>query len=338
MKKKSDIIKKYFTRLFLLSTIGLALFCSFLVYLFIPGPLTEDKVIIIEPGTSVKKITSILYKENIISKPLIFNGIVILYDTIKSPLKSGEYKFTRKVSALQVIRILSSGKSMVRKFIIPEGETIHSIISRLKENDRMIGTIDENVTEGFIFPSTYHYSFRDQKSMLLMDMKRQMSAVLDDLMPKLSPDSPLKSRIDVLTLASIVEKEALFDDEKPRIAAVFINRLKKRMKLQADPTTIYAITKGKKELGRMLRKKDLKIHSDYNTYHIYGLPPTPIACPGVKSIEAVISPLNTKELYFVVDGRGRHKFASNLIEHNQNIVEYRRNRRIKKNGLLTSNR
>jgi UPF0755 protein len=110
------------------------------------------------------------------------------------------------------------------------------------------------------------------------------------------------------------------------------------MKLQADPTTIYAITNGKEKLGRMLTKRDLKIHSDYNTYHIYGLPPTPIACPGQKSIEAVIYPLNTKELYFVVDGRGRHKFASNLIEHNQNIAEYKRNRILKKNGLLTNNK
>lgn len=289
----------------------------------------EDKVITFEPGTSVRKITSILYSEKIISRPLIFNPIAIIYDIAKSPLKSGEYRFTKNISPLQVIRILSSGKSMVRKFVIPEGETVDSVISSLKENEKLIGTIDENVIEGYLFPSTYHYSFRDQRSKLLIDMKRQMSSILDELMPELKPDSPLKSRIDVLTLASIVEKEALFDDEKPRIAAVYINRLNKRMKLQADPTTIYAITNGKGRLGRPLRRKDLKIKSEYNTYHIYGLPPTPIACPGKKSIEAVISPLKTNELYFVVDGRGRHKFAKTHREHLKNIAEYKRNRKKK---------
>lgn len=307
----------------------LALLCSLLVYLFLPGPLSEDKIIIIEPGTSVRKVTSVLYQEKIIANPLIFNPTAILYDAIKSPLKSGEYQFTRKISPLQVIRVLSSGKSMVRKFTIPEGDTVFNIISRLKTDEKLIGSIDENITEGFLLPSTYHYSFRDQRSKLLIDMKREMSAVLDELMPSLTSDSPLKTRLDVLTLASIVEKEALFDDEKPRIAAVYINRLNKRMKLQADPTTIYAMTMGKGKLGRPLRKKDLKIHSEYNTYHIYGLPPTPIACPGEKSIEAVIKPLKTDELYFVVDGRGRHKFAKTHAQHRQNIAEYKRYRKKK---------
>lgn len=315
---------------FIISLICLsALFCSFLVYLFLPGPLLEDKIIIIERGTPVRKVTSILHRERIISNPLIFNPVAILYDSIKSPLKSGEYQFTKSTSPLQVIRVLSSGKSMVRKFTIPEGENVHSIISRLQLDQKLIGTIDENVIEGFLLPSTYHYSFRDQRSKILIDMKRQMSSVLDKLMPELSDDSPLKSRLDVLTLASIVEKEALFDDEKPRIAGVYINRLNKRMKLQADPTTIYAMTKGKGKLNRSLRRKDLKFKSEYNTYHIYGLPPTPIACPGEKSIEAVIKPLKTKDLYFVVDGRGRHKFATNHAEHKKNIAEYRKNRKKK---------
>lgn len=329
MENKSEIVKYHLSRIILLSIFLLAIFCSLLVYLFLPGPSMEDKVITFEPGTSVRKITSILHNEKVISNPLIFNPIAIIYDTIKSPLKSGEYQFTKNISPLQVIRILSSGKSMVRKFVIPEGENVYSIISALKENEKLIGSIDENVTEGFLFPSTYHYSFRDQRSKLLIDMKRHMSSILDELMPELQPDSPLRTRLEVLTLASIVEKEALFDDEKPRIAAVYINRLNKRMRLQADPTTIYAMTKGKEKLGRALRRKDLKIKSEYNTYFIYGLPPTPIACPGKKSIEAVIKPLKTNELYFVVDGRGRHKFANTHKQHLRNIAEYKRNRRKK---------
>ena len=167
-------------------------------------------------------------------------------------------------------------------------------------------------------------------------MKRQMSEVLDSLMPNLSVDSPLKTRLEVLTLASIVEKEALFDDEKPHIAGVFINRLKLGMKLQADPTTIYAITLGKSKLGRLLTRNDLKIQSEYNTYFTTGLPPTPIACPGIKSIEAVIRPLKTKDLYFVVDGTGRHKFSSNYEAHNKNITDYRK--KVAKNSIGSPNK
>jgi UPF0755 protein len=334
VKVKSEIFKYHFSRLFLFSICVLALFCSLLVYLLLPGPLVEDTVVIIEPKTSIRKITAELYQQKIISNPIIFNCVLIVYNVVKSSLKSGEYQFTKNISPIQVIRILASGKSLVRKFVIPEGETVHSIVLRLKSDDKLIGSIDESLTEGFLFPNTYHYSFRDQRSKLLIDMKRQMASALDELMPQLAEDSPLKSRLEVLTLASIVEKEALFDDEKPRIAGVFINRLKKNMKLQADPTTIYAITNGKEKLGRNLTKKDLKIHSEYNTYHVYGLPPAPIACPGLKSIEAVIRPVKSSELYFVVDGLGRHKFASNLEQHNINIAEYKN---FRKNAILTNN-
>jgi UPF0755 protein len=160
-----------------------------------------------------------------------------------------------------------------------------------------------------------------------------MSEILDKYMLELSPDSPLKTRMDVLTLASIVEKEAFFDDEKPHIAGVFINRLKKGMKLQADPTTIYGITLGKSKLGRMLTRKDLLIKSEYNTYHIHGLPPTPIACPGIKSIAAVVHPLKTNDLYFVVDGTGRHKFSHDFKIHNNNIQEYHNKRKKLETGI-----
>ena len=173
-------------------------------------------------------------------------------------------------------------------------------------------------------PSTYFYTFQDQRNKIVATMTKLMSDTLDELMPQLSQDSPIKTREDVLILASIVEKEALFDEERPRIAAVFLNRMKKKMKLQADPTTIYAITLGKYKLGRPLTKSDLKTISKFNTYHSLGLPPTPIACPGRKSIEAVIKPLKTKDIYFVVDGTGGHKFSSTLQSHIENVNAYRK--------------
>lgn len=305
----------------------LSLLSLILVYLLIPGPLKEDKIVIIEPGSTIKQITLQLSKEQIIHLPTLFYAISASYDLVKSPLKSGEYSFIKGVSALRVIRTLSSGKSINHKFLVTEGELVYNVIAKLKNEPRLIGDIEENVTEGFLMPSTYYFSFRDQRSKILLDMKRNMSTILDIVMEELEPDSPLKTRLDVLTLASIVEKEALYDQEKPRIAAVFINRLKKNMKLQADPTSIYAITHGKKKLGRMLTRKDLKIKSDYNTYYVKGLPPTPISCPGLKSIEAVIKPLKTKELYFVVDGKGGHRFATNYSDHRKNIAAYKRLRR-----------
>ncbi len=302
----------------------LALSSSLLLYLLLPGPLNEEKIVIINPGTSIINITKELEEQNIITHPWCFILIAEIYGHLKSSLKSGEYEFSSHISPLQVIRILSSGHSIIRKFIIPEGATVHDVISRLETEPRLIGALQENVVEGYLLPATYFYSFRDQRTKLLLDMKRQMSDILDELMPNLTLDSPIKTRLEVLTLASIVEKEALFDDEKPHIAGVFINRLKLGMKLQADPTTIYAVTKGKSKLGRPLTRTDLKIPSEYNTYFTTGLPPTPIACPGIKSIEAVIKPLKTKDLYFVVDGTGRHKFSSNYDVHNKNIIDYRK--------------
>ncbi len=151
-----------------------------------------------------------------------------------------------------------------------------------------------------------------------------MSANLDKVMQNLAPDSPLKTRLEVLTLASIIEKEAGSNAEKPIIAAVFINRLKKNMKLQADSTTIYALTEGKFKLARALTKKDLLQELPYNTYYIKGLPPGPISCPSLKSLEAVVKSAKTDALFFVVDGKGGHNFSNNLNDHNRFVETYRK--------------
>lgn len=306
-----------------LTTIVLGMHFLF-IYLMLPGPLEGENIIIIEPKTKIKQISAIMYQNQIIRNEYVFRIVASIYSRIKQPLKSGEYQFTHKVTPLQVIRILSSGKSVIHKLILPEGSTVNEVISKIENENRLIGSIQENITEGFLMPSTYFYTFRDQRNTLISQMKNLMSNILDELMPNLKNDSPLKTRMDVLTLASIIEKEAYFDDEKPKIAAVFLNRLKRNMKLQADPTTIYSITQGKTKFIGPLTKAQLRNKSPYNTYHVFGLPPTPIACPGRKSIEAVISPAITKDLYFVVDGSGRHKFAETLEQHNINVANYRK--------------
>jgi len=324
-------IKHIFSPILILIVGSILLGHVVFVYLMLPGVLEEEKIIIIEPNTRIKDIARHLHKEGVVRNKLAFTIIAKFYSKFRSPLRSGEYEFTKQVTPLQVIRILSSGKSMIHKLVVPEGSTVSHIIGKLEAEHRFIGTINENIEEGFLMPSTYFYTFRDQRSKIILHMKTLMSEVLDELMPKLSPDSPIKTRLEVLTLASIVEKEAMYDDEKPHIAGVFINRLKKNMKLQADPTTIYAITLGKYKLDHPLTKSELRINSPYNTYYTSGLPPTPIACPGRKSIEAVIFPMKTNDLYFVVDGTGRHNFSSNLEAHNMNIAHYKKIKSIKNN-------
>lgn len=297
-------------------------FCIF--YLFAPGSLAENKTVIIKPKLSIDQIAMILDDHNIIKYPILFSFLAKIY-SLKHSIKSGEYIFTQNISPIQTLRILSSGKSIIHKMLIPEGMLVHEIIKKINSEERLVGEIIGTIPEGFLMPSTYFFSYGDQKEQIIDKMRKLMSLQLDKVMEKLSPNSLLKTRLDVLILASIVEKEAILDAEKPLIAAVFLNRLKKHMKLQSDPTTIYAITLGKDKLIRPLTKKDLAIQSPYNTYYVFNLPPGAISCPGVKSLEAVVNPAKIDSLYFVVNGMGGHNFSNNFNDHNKHIKSYRKN-------------
>ncbi len=289
-----------------------------------PSLLAENKTIIIKPKLSVDQISTILHDNKIIKYRQLFGLLAKIY-SLKHPIKSGEYIFTPNISPIQTLRILSSGKSIIHKMLIIEGTTVNEIINKINDEERLVGEIQGTIPEGFLMPATYFFSYGDQKEQIIDKMRRLMSAYLDKAMEKLSPYSPLKTRLDILILASIVEKEASLDAEKPLIAAVFINRLNKHMKLQADPTTIYAITLGKDKLGRALTRKDLAIQSPYNTYYVFGLPLGAIACPGEKAIDAVVNPAKIDSLYFVVNGKGGHNFSNNLGDHNNHVQTYRQN-------------
>ncbi|HJD55803.1 MAG TPA: endolytic transglycosylase MltG [Rickettsia endosymbiont of Pyrocoelia pectoralis] len=312
---------------FFFAIVSLIIFITLLnfsiFYIFVPGSLTQNKTIIIEPKLSVNQIVTKLYSNEVIKYPEIFKIVAKIY-SVKNPLKSGEYVFTPNISPFQALKILASGKSVIHKMIIYEGSVVNEITNKISEEQRLIGEIKGIVPEGFLMPSTYFFSYGDQKEQLIEQMRSLMSANLDKVMTQLSPGSPLKTRLEVLTLASIVEKEAGTNAEKPIIAAVFINRLKKNMKLQADPTTIYALTEGKFKLARPLTKKDLLQELAYNTYYIKGLPPGPICCPSLKSLEAVVKPAKTDALFFVVDGKGGHNFSNNLNDHNRFVDSYRK--------------
>lgn len=322
MFKKILKIKIVFVTITLILLISGINFCIF--YLFVPGLLAESKTLIIKPKLSINQITTILNDNKIIKYPYLFAFLTKIY-SLKHPIKSGEYIFTQNISPMQTLKILSSGKSIIHKMIIPEGMLVHEIIQKINNEERLIGEILGTIPEGFLMPSTYFFSYGDQKEQIIDKMRKLMSLQLDKVMEKLSPNSPLKTRLDVLILASIVEKEASLDAEKPLIAAVFLNRLTKHMKLQADPTTIYAITLGKDKLARRLTKKDLAIQSPYNTYYVFNLPPGAISCPGVKSLEAVVNPAKVDSLYFVVNIMGGHNFSNNLNDHNKYVEIYRKN-------------
>jgi UPF0755 protein len=317
--------------LFLILILIFILIISFLnisiVYLNAPSPLTKSIELILPHGSTRSEISSKLYDAGVIKYPALFSLYLKLYG-IKYKIKSGEYSFTSKISPRQVIQILIEGKSIIHKLTIPEGLTVNDILTKIDAIEILTGEISRDVPEGYLFPSTYFYSYGDQKQKIIDLMRNKMSKIIDKYISDLHPSSTLKTRLDVLILASIIEKETIISDEKPRIAQVYLNRMQKKMKLQADPTTIYAITLGKTPMDRMLTLKDLKIASPFNTYHVFGLPPTPICCPGEEAIKAAVFPLKSTDLYFVSEGNGsgRHYFAEKFSDHQNNIKKYKKAR------------
>lgn len=305
----------------LFSVLAITVFI-FYVVLNKPSGLDKDINILIKPGTKTTHIAKILKKNNIIESKYLF----LFYSKIifvNKKIKAGEYAFTAKGSLREVVRKLTKGETLVRKLTIPEGLTAAQIVNILKNEETLSGEINEIPAEGSLFPSTYNYKYGDLRSKILTNMQKEMESNLAIVLSKIPEDSYLKSHQDIITLASIVEKEAANDLEKPIIASVFINRLKLGMKLQADPTVIYGITEGKYVLDRLLTREDLQLATAYNTYHNLGLTPTPIACPGLKSLEAVVSPAKTDYIFFVASGNGGHVFSVTLDEHNTNVRNYR---------------
>lgn len=316
----------------------IVIFCivnTFVGYLFLPGNSNNEKIIIIRPGLSIHEISLLLKKENIICNSQFFKVASVICSYF-SQLKSGEYKFIKNISPYQVLNILVRGKSILHKILIPERYTVNQILQVINAEKKLTGKVNVNIAEGYLMPSTYFYSYNDKKEKLIDIMHQGMSNILDELMPKLSKNSPIKTRKEILILASIIEKEASNIQELPKVAAVFINRLKKGMKLQADTTTIYAIAQDLKSFNGNLRGEDMKIRSPYNTYHVYGLPVGPISCPGRRSLEAVVFPAEIHDLYFVADGKGNHYFSKTFKEHKVQINKLKA--KLKKELFLNQNK
>jgi UPF0755 protein len=288
-----------------------------------PGPLTAETTVVIEPGDGLAGVTQRLADAGVISDPLLFRlGVQVLGDA--RGLRAGEYAFGPGASMRSVVASLAAGRTLDRRLTIPEGLTSAAVVELINAAPALSGTLAAVPAEGSLLPETYHYSYGDSRAELIARMQAAMSRTLAELWPKRDAGLPLVSAQQAVILASIVEKETGISAERPRVAAVFINRLKRGMPLQADPTIAYGLALEGAAPGRPLTRADLARRSPYNTYLRRGLPPGPIANPGRASLEAVLHPADTDELYFVADGSGGHAFARTLEEHNRNVAKWRR--------------
>jgi UPF0755 protein len=287
-----------------------------------PGPLAADKVVNIPRGLGIRDIADVLQREGVIDQPWVFIGGVLVLKA-RGELKSGEYQFSKGASIADVVSTIIENKVVQHTLTIAEGLTSEQIVAKLLETDSLSGQIKEIPREGTLLPETYKFTRGMTREQLIQRMQQAARHLLQEVWEHRSPDLPIKTPEQLVILASIVEKETGKPDERSRVAAVFVNRLKSRMKLQSDPTIIYGLTGGKGSLGRPIQKNEIEQPTPYNTYVIEGLPPGPIANPGRASLEAAANPARTKDLYFVADGNGGHVFSETYDQHQKNVAKLR---------------
>jgi len=300
------------------------------------GPLTEAKQLLVPKGANLEKIADTLAESGVIESRFVFVNWVRVLGT-QGRLRSGEYRFPKQVSAQDAMNILISGRQIQRRFTIPEGLTTFQVLERIAKVEGLEGELTETAGEGELMPDTYFFALGETRNAVVQRMKGAMKDAVDAAWVQREPDSVLKSTKDLLILASIVEKETGEGAERAMVAGVFVNRLKKNMRLETDPTVIYGITQGKGALGRRLLKSDLENAHPYNTYKHAGLPPGPIANPGRAAILATIKPAKHNYVYFVADGSGGHAFAETLDQHNRNVAKWRQFRREKERDEKKAN-
>ncbi len=276
--------------------------------------------VIFRKGASVSEIAADLAQAGVVRSAALF--IAAAEITRAAPrLKAGEYAFPSEASLAQVVRKIRTGDIVHHRITIAEGLTSQQAVDLINASDVLVGQIP-TPPEGSILPETYDVTRGEQRSAVLQKMMDARDRVVGELWAHHKPGQPIGTVDEAVTLASIVEKETALPSERPRVAAVYVNRLRLGMKLQADPTVIYGITGGL-PLGRGIRESELLAPNPYNTYVVAGLPPGPIGNPGRASLAAVMDPPDTNDLYFVADGTGGHIFAATYEEQAQNVARWR---------------
>ncbi len=282
-----------------------------------PGPLTLPTHVVIQPGKSVSWIANHLEREGVIKGAPTFK-IAVKLMFLDGSLQAGEYKFEPNISLRTVVNKLATGDVVERTITFPEGLTVAAVTAQIEAEKSLKGDILKNVPEGYLYPDTYSYPFGTSRKSLMLRMKKRAERELAAAWENRDAMLPLKTPNDLMILASIVEKETNIDAERTTVASVYINRLNKGMKLQADPTVIY----GASHYNGNLTRKHLKENQPYNTYVHKGLPPTPIANPSKASMLAVARPAQTPYFYLVASGDGGHVFSRTYPEHAKNVEIY----------------
>jgi UPF0755 protein len=288
-----------------------------------PGPLKEDKIVNIPARAGKGDIADVLQREGVIDvNPWAFIGSVFALKA-SSELKPGEYSFQKNASLRAVIGTIVEGKVVQHAVTIPEGLTSEQIVARLSENEIFSGSVKEMPREGTLLPETYKFPRGTTREQVIQRMQQTQKRVLAEIWERRNQEIPVRTPEQLITLASIIEKETGKADERSRVAAVFVNRLRQKIKLQSDPTIIYGLVGGKGTLGRPIKRSEIQQPSPYNTYVVDGLPPGPIANPGRASLEAAANPARTRDLFFVADGTGGHTFTETYDQHQKNVAKLR---------------
>ena len=314
-------MKKLFVLLLFFIALGILLAGKFYFWSVAEGPGEEEVHVVIPKGANFNLVAAKLEENGVIDKQWLLKIAARILGSDKT-LKAGEYLFEPKVSILDVLKKISSGDIYYRRLTLPEGLTTTQMLDLIAAEAGLSGEISLLPKEGDLLPETYTFSFGDSRDSMVLQAMQAMEKVKKEAWTSRAENLPIKSPEEMMVLASVIEKETGLPEERGLVAAVFVNRLQKGMKLQTDPSVIYALTMGKKELGRSLTRKDLEVDSPYNTYKYYGLPPMPICNPGKDSIMAAVHPEESKYLYFVASGNGGHNFATSLAEHNLNVKRW----------------
>lgn len=309
-----------FFTLFLLS--ALIFFGIGVAYWFQHPQHNKSTVVLIEKGASLTQIAAHLNQQGVLNFPILFKAF--LYGTKSwKEIKAGEYLIPADLTPAQLMHILKKGDVILHSVTVIEGETSYALTQKLLADTRFEGPC-ETPAEGSILPETYNFPRGTNRAKIISHMQKAMKERLTEIWAQRPSGHTLRSPEEFVVLASIIEKETARSSEKPFVAAVFFNRLKQGMPLQADPTVLYSLTKGEGGLGRDLTRNDLQIESPYNTYLHLGLPPFPIANPSLSSLKAALHPAEVSYLYFVADGSGGHVFSITLEEHQKNHAAWRK--------------
>jgi UPF0755 protein len=294
------------------------------------GPLASPKVVVVPKNEGAHEIASRLEREGVVTDRRLFIAgylwakLAAWLEGGRPPqLRAGDYAVKQNASIREVIEQLTEGKTIAYRVTVPEGLTSHQIVERLKADASLTGDVTAVPGEGTLLPETFMVERGSPRQAIIDRMQAEARRLAEKAWAQRAKDLPLKSLDEALVLASIVEKETGRNDERARVAAVFVNRLRQNMRLQSDPTILYGQTGGRTVWSRPIQKSEITQKTSHNTYMIDGLPPTPICNPGRASIEAVLNPADSKDLYFVADGTGGHVFASTLKEHNANVLKWR---------------